>query len=52
MEPSYVLRAMGVDDDQAHGSVRFGIGRGNTADEIDEAVRRVAAQVERIRALG
>jgi len=52
MEPSYVLRAMGIDDDRAHGSVRFGIGRGNTPAEIDQAVRLVAAQVQRIRALG
>ena len=52
MEPSYVLRAMGIDDDRAHGSIRFGIGRMNTMAEIEEAVEIVAQEVKRLRALG
>jgi cysteine desulfurase len=50
-EPSYVLKALGVDDDLAHASIRFGIGRFNTAEEIDFAVEEVARNVKRLRAL-
>jgi cysteine desulfurase len=49
LEPSYVLRAMGVGEDMAHSSLRFGIGRGNTEEEIDYVIERVAAQVRRLR---
>jgi len=51
VEPSYVLRAIGVADDLAHGSLRFGIGRFNTAEEIDFAVAEVRDAVERLRGL-
>jgi cysteine desulfurase len=51
LEPSYVLRAIGVGDDMAHSSIRFGLGRFNTEEEIDHAAARVIAEVTRLRAL-
>lgn len=51
LEPSYVLRAMGVPDDLAHASLRFGLGRWNTEEEVDEVVSRVVDKVRRLRAL-
>ena len=51
LEPSYVLRAIGVSDELAHSSIRFGLGRFNTEDEIDHAASRVIAEVRRLRAL-
>jgi cysteine desulfurase len=51
LEPSYVLRAIGVRDALAHASVRFGIGRFNTPEEIDFVADRVVAEVRRLRAL-
>ena len=50
-EPSYVLRAMGMSPERAFGSVRFGIGRGNTEQEIDYVVQEVARAAERLRGL-
>jgi cysteine desulfurase len=50
-EPSYVLKALGVDDELAHASIRFGVGRFNTAEEIDYAVEEVTRNVRRLRAL-
>jgi cysteine desulfurase len=50
-EPSYVLRAVGLDDELAHASIRFGLGRFTTDEEIDYVVNEVARQVERLRAL-
>jgi cysteine desulfurase len=49
LEPSYVLRAMGVTDDLAHSSIRFGLGRFTTAEEIDYVTRLVAAKVKKLR---
>ncbi|KAK9105239.1 hypothetical protein Scep_022083 [Stephania cephalantha] len=49
LEPSYVLRALGVDEDMAHTSIRFGIGRFTTEAEIDRAVELTVKQVEKLR---
>ena len=49
VEPSYVLRALGVPDDLAHASLRFTVGRFTTEDDIDRAARRVVEVVERLR---
>jgi cysteine desulfurase len=49
LEPSYVLRALGVGDDLAHTSIRFGIGRFTTEEEIDQVIELVAERVGRLR---
>jgi len=51
LEPSHVLRAMGVGDDLAHSSIRFGIGRFTTEEEIDAAAARIIEIVVRLREL-
>ncbi|HOD81380.1 MAG: Cysteine desulfurase [Planctomycetes bacterium ADurb.Bin126] len=51
LEPSYVLRAIGVGDDLAHSSIRFGVGRPTTEAEIDHAVERVVTAVQELRQL-
>jgi len=51
LEPSYVLRAIGVDDELAHSSLRFGIGRFNTEEEIAVVADRVVSEVRRLRKL-
>jgi cysteine desulfurase len=49
LEPSYVLRAMGVEEELAHSSIRFGIGKFNTDEEIDYVANLVIQSVERLR---
>jgi cysteine desulfurase len=51
LEPSYVLRACGVSEDLAHTSIRFGIGRFNTEEEVDYVKKYVVEQVEKLRAM-
>jgi cysteine desulfurase len=50
--PSHVLRALGVADDLAKATIRFGLGRFNTAAEVDEAAERVARVVQSLRNRG
>ncbi|XP_016099406.1 cysteine desulfurase, mitochondrial-like isoform X1 [Sinocyclocheilus grahami] len=49
LEPSYVLRAIGADEDLAHSSIRFGIGRFTTDEEVDYTVEKRIQQVKRLR---
>lgn len=51
LEPSYVLRALGREDELAHSSLRFTLGRFSTEEEVDYAVNRIRTQVERLREL-
>jgi cysteine desulfurase len=51
LEPSYVLRALGLSDEVAHSSIRFSVGRFTTEQEVDAAVAQVRATVERLRSL-
>ncbi len=51
LEPSYVLRALGVGDELAHSSIRFGLGRFNTEDEVDYVADLMVAKVTRLREL-
>jgi cysteine desulfurase len=50
MEPSYVLKALGLDDDLAHSSLRLGLGRYTTADEVEYAIDQIGKTVARLRA--
>jgi len=51
LEPSYVLRAMGVDEETAHTSIRFGIGRFTTKEEIDYAAKLIISKINNLREL-
>jgi cysteine desulfurase len=51
LEPSYVLRAMGLNDELAHSSLRITIGRFTTREEVDYVVDRIRENVERLRAM-
>lgn len=51
LEPSYVLRALGLDEDLAHTSIRFGIGRFTTQEEIDYAIGSLKKAIARLRDL-
>ncbi|XP_054284799.1 cysteine desulfurase-like [Macrosteles quadrilineatus] len=49
LEPSYVLRAIGTDEDLAHSSIRFGFGRFTTMEEVDYTAERTIKHVKRLR---
>jgi cysteine desulfurase len=51
LEPSYVLRALGRNDELAHSSIRFTFGRFTTEEEIDYAAQKVCEAVTKLRAL-
>jgi cysteine desulfurase len=51
LEPSYVLRALGREDELAHSSIRFTLGRFSTQEEVDYAINKIRAEVERLREL-
>jgi cysteine desulfurase len=49
LEPSYVLKALGAGDDLAHSSIRFGLGRWTTAEEVDYVIEKLTSVVRRLR---
>jgi len=49
LEPSYVLRALGAEEDMAHSSIRFGIGRFTSQDEVEYTIERTVKEVNRLR---
>jgi cysteine desulfurase len=48
-EPSYVLKALGIDKERFHSSIRFGLGRFNTEEEVDYAAKKVVQEVKKLR---
>ena len=51
LEPSYVLRALGAEEDMAHSSIRFGIGRFTSEREIDYCIEKIVSSVNKLRDL-
>ncbi len=51
LEPSYVLKAMGISDVTAHSSIRFGLGKSNTEKEVDYVIGTLEKSVEKLRAI-
>jgi len=51
LEPSYVLRALGRNDELAHSSLRFSMGRFTTEEEIDFAIEKIRANIDKLRDL-
>ena len=51
LEPSYVLRAIGVEEDMAHTSLRIGFGRFTTEEEVDYTADLIIREVTRLRAM-
>ena len=49
LEPSYVLRALGLNDEMAHSSIRFSVGRFTTEEEIDHAIEQMTASIGKLR---
>ena len=49
LEPSYVLKALGAGDDLAHSSIRFGLGRWSTEEEVDYVADKLVTVVTRLR---
>jgi cysteine desulfurase len=51
-EPSHVLRAMGLSDEACRSALRFTVGRGNSIEQIDDAIGAIVESVERARVVG